>query len=165
MFVSGTQSQHWDGDRRDRGSLGEGFRQCRYDSQQSLCLVVLGIQGHTLAHGQAGRQQKINVITKYSFIYHQFVSEARQIFFYVPCMHAITHIEQRGGGEIYCTIGHFCQEKISPPAFIGENFICEFLSLGTCARVMVIVLCVCVSVCVPVTKLAATYLVYMFKVR
>ena len=35
-----------------------------------------------------------------------------------------------------------------------------FLTLGTCARVTVVVLCVCVC-----TKLAATYLNYMMKVR
>ena len=39
------------------------------------------------------------------------------------------------------------------------------LSLGAYARVMVIVPCVCVSVCLSVTALAATYLVYMSKVR
>ena len=39
------------------------------------------------------------------------------------------------------------------------------LTLGACARVTVVVLCVCVSVCLSVTKLAATYLVCKSKLR
>ena len=38
---------------------------------------------------------------------------------------------------------------------------CGLLTLGACARVRVVVLCVCLSV----TTLAATYLVYTLKVR
>ena len=34
-----------------------------------------------------------------------------------------------------------------------------------CARVTVVVLCVCLSFCVSITTLAATYLVYMLKSR
>ena len=41
--------------------------------------------------------------------------------------------------------------------------LCEFLTLGACARVTVVCLCVCVCVCVSVTTLAATYLVYILK--
>ena len=39
------------------------------------------------------------------------------------------------------------------------------LSLGACARVTVVVLCVYMCVCVSVTVLVATYLVYVSKVR
>ena len=41
----------------------------------------------------------------------------------------------------------------------------EFLTLGACARVTVVVLCVSVCVCLSVTALAATYLVYTLKTR
>ena len=36
---------------------------------------------------------------------------------------------------------------------------CTLLTLGACARVTVVILCVCVSVCLSVTTLTATYLV------
>ena len=39
------------------------------------------------------------------------------------------------------------------------------LTLGACARVTVVVLCVYLSVCLSVTVLAATYLVYTLKTR
>ena len=54
MFVSGNQSRHWDEDHRGRDSLEEGSHRCSYDSQQSLCLVVLEIQEHRVARDQAG---------------------------------------------------------------------------------------------------------------
>ena len=48
---------------------------------------------------------------------------------------------------------------------IGFVLLSSLLSLGTCTRVTVVVLCVCVFMCVSITALVATYLVYVSKVR